>query len=56
VRHSCGFIAWVGIHTILNHVQRTALGHWTGERTFALMQERLGDQDLYAGVGEVLLL
>ena len=36
------------------HVQRTALGHCTGERTFAMMQKRLGENYRYAGVGEVL--
>lgn len=38
------------------HVQRTALGHCTGEHTFALMQKRLGKEYLYAGVGEILPL
>jgi 7,8-dihydropterin-6-yl-methyl-4-(beta-D-ribofuranosyl)aminobenzene 5'-phosphate synthase len=38
------------------HVQRTALGHCSGERTFALVQKRFGDDYLYAGVGEVLPL
>jgi 7,8-dihydropterin-6-yl-methyl-4-(beta-D-ribofuranosyl)aminobenzene 5'-phosphate synthase len=36
------------------HVQRTALGHCTGEKTFAILQKRLGDNYRYAGVGEVL--
>lgn len=38
------------------HVRRTALGHCTGERTFGLLQRRLGKEYLYAGVGEVLPL
>lgn len=38
------------------NVQRTALGHCTGEHTFALMQKRLGREYLYAGVGEILPL
>jgi 7,8-dihydropterin-6-yl-methyl-4-(beta-D-ribofuranosyl)aminobenzene 5'-phosphate synthase len=36
------------------HVQRTALGHCTGEKTFAILQKRLGENYRYAGVGEVL--
>jgi len=36
------------------HVQRTALGHCTGEKTFAILRKRLGENYLYAGVGEVL--
>jgi 7,8-dihydropterin-6-yl-methyl-4-(beta-D-ribofuranosyl)aminobenzene 5'-phosphate synthase len=38
------------------HVQRTALGHCTGEKTFAILQKRLGENYRYAGVGEVLEL
>jgi len=36
------------------HVHRTALGHCTGEKTFAILQKRLGENYRYAGVGEVL--
>jgi 7,8-dihydropterin-6-yl-methyl-4-(beta-D-ribofuranosyl)aminobenzene 5'-phosphate synthase len=36
------------------HIQRTALGHCTGEKTFAILQQRLGTNYRYAGVGEVL--
>jgi 7,8-dihydropterin-6-yl-methyl-4-(beta-D-ribofuranosyl)aminobenzene 5'-phosphate synthase len=36
------------------HSQRTALGHCTGEKTFAILQQRLGTNYRYAGVGEVL--
>jgi 7,8-dihydropterin-6-yl-methyl-4-(beta-D-ribofuranosyl)aminobenzene 5'-phosphate synthase len=36
------------------HMQRTALGHCTGEKTFAILQERLGENYRYAGVGEAL--
>jgi 7,8-dihydropterin-6-yl-methyl-4-(beta-D-ribofuranosyl)aminobenzene 5'-phosphate synthase len=38
------------------HVQRTALGHCTGEKTFATLQKRLGKNYRYAGLGEVLAL
>jgi 7,8-dihydropterin-6-yl-methyl-4-(beta-D-ribofuranosyl)aminobenzene 5'-phosphate synthase len=38
------------------HVQRTALGHCTGEKTFAIFQKRLAGNYRYAGVGEVLRL
>ena len=46
------------VSTLLDtyHVQRAAVGHCTGEITFALLQKRLGDAYLYAGVGEVLTL
>jgi 7,8-dihydropterin-6-yl-methyl-4-(beta-D-ribofuranosyl)aminobenzene 5'-phosphate synthase len=36
------------------HVQRTALGHCTGEKTYAILQKRLGANYRYAGVGGVL--
>jgi 7,8-dihydropterin-6-yl-methyl-4-(beta-D-ribofuranosyl)aminobenzene 5'-phosphate synthase len=36
------------------HVQRTALGHCTGERAFAILKNRLGENYRYAGTGEVL--
>jgi 7,8-dihydropterin-6-yl-methyl-4-(beta-D-ribofuranosyl)aminobenzene 5'-phosphate synthase len=36
------------------HVHRTALGHCTGEKAFAILQKRLGENYRYAGVGEVL--
>ena len=38
------------------HVQRMAPGHCTGEQVFALLQQRLGNEYVYAGLGEVLPL
>lgn len=41
---------------ILDHykVESLAIGHCTGERTFAMLQKRLGKQYLYAGAGEII--
>jgi 7,8-dihydropterin-6-yl-methyl-4-(beta-D-ribofuranosyl)aminobenzene 5'-phosphate synthase len=36
------------------HVQKMAVGHCTGELAFALIHEKWGENDLYAGLGEVL--
>ena len=38
------------------HVEEMAPGHCTGEQVFAILQKRLGDRYVYAGVGEVIAL
>jgi 7,8-dihydropterin-6-yl-methyl-4-(beta-D-ribofuranosyl)aminobenzene 5'-phosphate synthase len=36
------------------HVQKMAVGHCTGELAFAMIREKWGDNDEYAGLGEVV--
>lgn len=36
------------------HLSRIAVGHCTGERAFYLIQQRWGENDVYAGLGETV--
>jgi len=36
------------------HVRKMAVGHCTGELAFALIAERWGENDVYAGLGEIV--